>query len=128
VYIFLKSNVASISATALDYLMTFALVHYWGMDVIVATITGTVSGGILNFAMSRTWVFGAGSEKASGQMAKYLLVWAGNIALTTTGVYLLNKDMGVHYLVAKAAVSVSVGVCYNYLLQKRFVFASERAQ
>ena len=120
---FLKANVASILASALDYLVFFLLVHFWGMDVVPATVTGTVCGGVLNFAMGKTWVFHAGEAGTRRQAARYILVWVGNIILTTAGVYALVQGLGVHYMVAKVGVSVLMGVSYNYFLQKWFVFA-----
>jgi putative flippase GtrA len=119
---FLKANVASIVASALDYVIFFLLVHFGWMEVAAATVTGMICGGVLNFAMGRTWVFGARDQGTARQVARYILVWVGNIVLTTAGVYVLVKGLDVHYMVAKVGVSVLMGVSYNYILQKRFVF------
>jgi putative flippase GtrA len=72
--------------------------------------------------MGRTWVFGARKQRVDGQMVRYMLVWAGSFALNTAGVYLLIRGGGVQYLIAKVSVSVLVGLTYNYLMQKRYVF------
>jgi putative flippase GtrA len=120
---YLKANVASIAATALDFAVTFCLVHFLGTGVVEGTATGAVAGGILNFSMGRNWVFGASEGRAGEQFLKYLLVWGGNAVLSTAGVYLLSKDMGLHYMLAKVLVAATMGLTYNYLLQKWFVFA-----
>ncbi len=122
-YTFIKANVASLSAATLDFGMYFGLVHFLGLDVLPATILSTLTGGILNFLMGRTWVFGAEKGAMDGQLVKYILVWSGSFVLNTAGVYILVKGMGVHYLIAKVCVAVAVGVSYNYFLQKRYVFA-----
>jgi len=56
------------------------------------------------------------------QAGRYLQVWCGNLVLNTAGVYVLAQLAGVHYLLAKIAVSILVAVCYNYPLQKNYVF------
>lgn len=125
-YTFFKANVAAVAASLLDYLVTFVSVQFFGTDPVVASVIGTLSGGILNFMMGRTWVFGARKQRVDGQMVRYMLVWAGSFVLNTAGVYLLVRGGGVQYLIAKISVSVFVGLSYNYLMQKRFVFINHR--
>jgi putative flippase GtrA len=122
VYTFFKANVAAIAASLLDYLVTFLSVQCLRTDPVVASVIGTLSGGILNFMMGRTWVFGARKQRMDGQMIRYMLVWMGSFVLNTAGVYLLIRGGGVQYLIAKISVSVLVGLTYNYLMQKRYVF------
>ena len=110
----------------LDYLVTFLLVQVFHSAVLIGSVLGTASGGVLNFAMGRNWVFGATSQGVKGQAIKYLLVWLGSFALNQAGFILLYKVLGVHYMIAKVGVSVFIGISYNYLLQKTFVFAHSR--
>jgi len=124
VYTFLKANIASLSGSALDFLIFAWLDRVVGINVLMAAIVSNLCGGILNFLMSRTWVFGAAKQRIDGQAVKYTLVWTGNFILNTGGVYLLVTKWGVHDLIAKVSVAVLVGVSYNYLLQKRYVFAN----
>ena len=72
--------------------------------------------------MNRSWVFGAKEQKIHFQAFKYVLVWIGNLVLVSGGVFVLTNYGGVSYLVSKITVSVTIGICYNYVLQKRFVF------
>ena len=118
---FLKAQASSLTATAVDYLVTFLLqiLFHWSMP---ASILGTVSGGIANFTMNRSWVFEARSKKIQSQAIKYILVWIGNLILVTVGVFILIKWGGLDLMVAKIIVSLLVGFFYNYILQKRFVF------
>jgi putative flippase GtrA len=118
---FLKAQASSLTATAVDYLVTFLLqiLFHWSMP---ASILGTVSGGVVNFTMNRSWVFEARSKKIQSQAIKYILVWIGNLILVTAGVFVLIKWGGLDLMVAKIIVSLLVGFFYNYILQKRFVF------
>lgn len=121
-YTYLKANAAAIAASLLDYVVTYVLVQFLGTDPVLGAAIGTLCGGILNFLMGRNWVFGAQKQRMDGQALRYLLVWAGSFALNTAGVYLLIKGAGVQYLIAKVSVSVFIGLTYNYLMQKRYVF------
>ena len=119
---FLKANLSSSIASFFDYLVTIFLVSVFRVDVVIASTTGTVCGGVLNFLIGRNWVFEAKQRKVKQQAFRYGIVWTGNLLLNTGGMYLFTKILKVHYVVAKPFVSLIVGFCYNYTLQKRYVF------
>jgi putative flippase GtrA len=119
---FLKANTASIIASLVDYLVTLFTISYFKTDVVLGSVIGTLCGGIVNFLLGRYWVFTAENSDLQGQARKYLLVWTGNLLLNAAGMYLLAKMAGIHYVIAKACTSVLVGIGYNYVLQKRYVF------
>lgn len=119
---FVKAQAASATATLVDFAVTILLkevFHWW---YLVASILGTTSGGMVNFLMNRSWVFRAHDKKIHFQVAKYVMVWTGNLVLMSGGVFILTNYGGLSYVVSKILVSVIVGVFYNYVLQKRFVF------
>lgn len=119
---FLKANVASLTASFCDYLVTIILKQYLELDAVLASILGTVFGGIVNFLIGRHWVFKADDRPALQQGLRYLLAWIGNLILNALGVYLLIRLGGVHYIIAKVATSLTVAIAYNYPVQKKFVF------
>lgn len=119
---FLKANISSSFASFFDYLVTIFLVSFFRVDVVIASTTGTVFGGILNFMIGRNWVFQSKKRKVHQQAVRYGMVWVGNLLLNTGGMYLLTKIFRVHFIPAKVFVSLLVGFGYNYTLQKRYVF------
>ncbi len=119
---FLKANISSSIASFIDYLITICLVSFFKIDVVIASTTGTICGGLLNFLIGRNWVFQAKKRKASQQAARYGLVWTGNLLLNTGGMYLLSKVLKIQYVLSKIFVSLIVGFFYNYTLQKKYVF------
>ncbi|HEX2845008.1 MAG TPA: GtrA family protein [Chitinophagaceae bacterium] len=126
--IFLKANVASLIASLCDYLITIMLVQLFHADVVWAGVTGTVCGGVINFMIGRHWVFRAGDQAAGKQALRYLWVWVGNLALNATGMYLLAKQAGIHYILAKVVTSLLVAVGWNYTLQRKYVFLNNTRQ
>ena len=119
---FLKANIASLSASFFDYLVTFILAYFLRFDPVFASILGTIGGGIANFLISRYWVFKSVDAPAFHQGKKYFITWAGNLILNAAGVYLLIRFAGLNYMIAKVTTSVIVAVGYNYPIQKNYVF------
>lgn len=120
---FIKSQASSIISTVFDFLTTIVCKEFFYFAVVFATLLGTLVGGITNFALGRNWVFNKRGKKIPVQAVKYILIWGGNLLLTTLGVVIANKYIGLNYIVAKIIVAVIMGTTYNYLLQKKFVFA-----
>ncbi|MCZ4222936.1 GtrA family protein [Pedobacter rhodius] len=120
---FLKAQTSSFIASAADFLITLVTVKFFGWYYLPGSISGTVSGGVLNFYINRNWVFDAKSKNYGLQVLKYLLVWTGNLMLVTTGVYLLTHLFNFNYLLSKIASSVLIGITYNYIMQKQFIFS-----
>lgn len=119
---FLKAGTVSVISSLFDYGVTFFLIRFQGMAIVLAGIIGTVSGGILNFSLGRSWVFGSETDAIIRQAKRYAVVWIGNLLLNAAGLYLLTAGLGIHYVPAKITASLMVAICYNYPLQKNYVF------
>jgi putative flippase GtrA len=120
---FIKSQASSIISTFFDFLTTIVCKEFFYFWVVFASLLGTLVGGVTNFALGRIWVFKRREKKMPLQVLKYILIWNGNLALSTLGVFIVTHYIGVNYIVAKIMIAVVMGVSYNYLLQKKFVFA-----
>jgi putative flippase GtrA len=120
---FLKAQVSSAMASFLDFLTTLVCKMVLNFGVIAGSATGTIVGGIVNFMIGRNWVFDSSEGKMGNQAGKYLLVWFGNLVITTSGVYSVTHFFHIsNYVISKIIVSCLIGVPYNYLMQKKFVF------
>ncbi len=122
---FLKANIASLSASFCDYLVTILLVKFLHADPLLGGVSGTVFGGIINFLIGRYWVFKANNGAISLQGKKYLIAWTGNLILNVSGLYVLIKLFKVQYIVAKVATSIIIAMAYNYHVQKKYVFKNK---
>ena len=119
---FIKAQAASLTATAVDFAVTVILKELFHCWYLLASILGTLCGGMVNFSMNRRWVFRVRDKKIRFQMIRYGMVWVGNLLLVSSGVFILTNYGGISYLVSKITVSLMVGIFYNYVLQKKFVF------
>ncbi len=119
---FLKANIAAIVASFCDFGITVFFKQVCQIDAVLASILGTIVGGISNFLIGRMWVFKSTQASFFHQGKRYLLTWSGNLVLNAAGVYVLIKMMGVYYLFAKITTAITVALGYNYPIQKKYVF------
>lgn len=120
---FFKVQLTSLTASGVDFLTTFtcvSLIHIWYMS---ASVIGAACGGVVSFGLSKAWVFARNNQPIGLQFGRFVLVWLGNAGLNAAGLFAVTQFMGVQYLIAKTGVSILVGVSYNYILQKDFVFS-----
>jgi putative flippase GtrA len=124
---FIKANVASLISSFCDFLITIVITEFFDYDPFWASVTGTVSGGIINFIIARYWVFEVHHLNIYHQGRRYFIIWTGNLLLNALGMYILLKLVGLNYILAKVITSVIVAVGYNYPLQKKYVFKNNQS-
>src|ERR1700751_3760622 len=127
--LFIKAQATLVAGSAADFLTTSLLVYILHCPDLVGSATGNVAGAAVQFLLSRHWAFHSEKEKLLKQTEKFILMWIGNILLSTAGIYCLQHYLHVNnLLIAKLAVSITLGLTYMYLLSKHFVFTNSPAQ
>ena len=119
---FFKANIASLTASFCDYLITIIFKEFLLAEAVRASIAGTIFGGVVNFLTGRHYVFRSFNASSFFRARRYFFTWIGNLILNALGVYLLTDLGGVHYIIAKLSTSLTVAVAYNYPIQKKYVF------
>ena len=120
---FLKVQAASIIGSLADFLTTIVLVEIFHCWYITGNFIGNILGGITQFILCRNWAFKAGEGKIPAQAIRFIIMWIGNLVLSAGGVYFFTHYIEINYIISKTITSVLLGVSYNYLMQKKFVFA-----
>ena len=119
---FFRYNLVAIIATSLDFLTLVFLTEIIGIWYLASTIIAAITGAISAFLLGRFWVFVSLESKVHHQALRYFLVAAGSVALNSFGVYFFTEFGGFQYMVSKGITAVLVGIGYNYLLGRYFVF------
>jgi putative flippase GtrA len=119
---FIKAQASALVATAVQFLVSFLLLHVWNGAGVAANLTGVVCGGITNFIINRKWVYQKGNDTWNWQALKYMLVWFGNLIVNTSCFWVLTHYTALDQRVAMVMASAITAVGYNYGMQKRFVF------
>jgi len=133
----LRYNVSAGTATAADY-SVFSLCNYSniiGFGPVLSTFIGAVAGAMVAFVLARNWTFLNKEDKVSSQSMKFLPVVGGSMLLNTFGMYIATNYLGIgeylnqnllsfvdRDLIHRILVSVTVGLGYNFPLQRYFVF------
>jgi len=120
--LFFRYNVVALLATILDFLLFIVFTDIFQIWYVASTFISTICGGIVAFVLNRNWAFLGKSGKIGNQASRYLIVWMGSILLNTVGLYLIVESIDMGSVVSKIIVSVIVGIGYNFLMNKYFVF------
>jgi phosphatidylglycerophosphate synthase/putative flippase GtrA len=120
-----RALLASLVATAADFLFVVGLVDWLGLRPSIATALGCLLGGVINFSLGRVWVFQSRRCAAMPQAMRYAFVSASSAGLNAVTVAILVLT-AVDYRLAWLLARVAVFLGWNYPLQRDFVF-SERA-
>ena len=119
---FLKYQTAAIIATGVDFGLFFLLKYKVGIWYVTATFIGALFGAITNFTICRYWAFAGSSNKLVNQIGKYIIISAGSLFLNTSLVYLFTELFKIPSDYSRVGTAVLIAVCYNFILQKYYVF------
>lgn len=119
----LRYNVSAGIATATDFSTLLVCKELIGLNPVLGTFIGAIAGATVAFFLGRNWTFFNKDGRMSSQGVKFILVVIGSILLNTFGEYLLTEIVYVgHYMVARVLTAITVGVTYNFPMQRYFVF------
>ena len=90
-FMFIRAQLSAQVATVVDFLVSIVLNQGFGIYYVYATLTGSVSGGLVNCAINYKWTFHTEDCGPMYVLFKYLLVWLGSIGLNLWGTYLLTE-------------------------------------
>jgi putative flippase GtrA len=124
---YIRSQLSSLIATTVDFSVAYLLVKIFGTWYVYANITGLAAGALINFYVSRNWVFDNTDDKVLYQWFRYMLVWIGSSLLNLVGTYCFKDIIGLDFMVSKAITAITVALVYNYIFQKEFVFKTSEA-
>jgi len=120
---------SAMSATALDFFVLTTSTELLHIHYVASTALGALSGGVCAFLLGRNWAFFNRENGIFGQAGRYIMTNFGSICLNTLGVYLLTEVVSEnHYLVSKVIIASMIGLCYNFPMQRYFVFIKKFEQ
>lgn len=138
IFLFLKASVSSQIASWVDMGLSFVLfsvVNLTMYDGFFAKAIGAATGGVINCCINYKWTFRPEGCSKRTVAVKYAMVWIGSLLLNSFGTAFVTgfvseipvlTEWGISkdtvFFVAQLAVSLVVSICWNFMLQRYFVF------
>ncbi len=123
---FVRANLSSTAATAVDWAAVTALV-WLGAHYLVAAAAGALAGAITDFSLKRHWAFdGPGKGAVHHEGLRYLLVSGSSLAWNLALAWALVDGLGLPAVPGVILASIAVGFAWNYPLHRLFVFRRAR--
>jgi putative flippase GtrA len=126
VFTFTKAQGSALVATLCDYMMRVFLDLIIGLTYIHATFFGALTGGIVNCCINYRFVFSGNDARKRDVAWRYLIIWTGSILLNTGGTGLFKEVFGIKAYFSMLITSAIVAVCWNYMMQRLFVFRGKK--
>ena len=137
----LRSSVSSQLCGWIDTLTAFLAFSLFDLTAWLSTAIGAFIGGVFNCIINYKYTFRAKGVAWRTALTKFAFVWTGSLLLNSFGtqeVYSLVRDWewlhevtgGIAedgtFLAARLFVALAVSLCWNFLLQRNFVFKESR--
>ncbi len=120
---FLRYNASAYSATFCDYLVFLLLrSDYVGIYYPIAKFIGSCVGATVAFILGRNWTFKNKDVVITKQSIRFAAVVVGSILLNTAGTFLVTEGLHINEKYSAIIVAIFVGACYNFPMQRYFVF------
>lgn len=136
----MRSSLSSQVCGWIDTLTAFLLFSLFDLTAWLSTAIGAFVGGVFNCIVNYKFTFQAVGVAWRTALTKFAFVWAGSLLLNSFGTQIVYRlvcgwewlkdathigDDGI-FLAARLFVALAVSLCWNFLLQRNFVFKATR--
>jgi putative flippase GtrA len=129
--VFIKAQFSAFTGGMCDYLIMILLTELMGVYYPVSIAISCVLGAVVNFSLNKKWSF---YSKKIGyrfslpqQLWRFFLVVVSSILLKIAGTYCITTFAHIDYKISRIMTDILVSLCYNYVLQRYWVFRNEAA-
>lgn len=118
---FVRYFFTGITGLVMDVGLLYAAKEYFGIRPVVALFGTQVLVIAYVFFMNRHWSFKSTSVSTRRQLAKFLVVLAGNYVVSIVFMYIGHDVFGIHYQIVRIG-TVALSVSWNFLLYNYWVY------
>ncbi|MDR2802553.1 MAG: GtrA family protein [Prevotellaceae bacterium] len=126
--IFFKAQLSAFIGGLCDYGIMIFLTELVGIHYTLSIAVACVLGAVVNFSLNKTWSFYSRNKSykfsSTQQLLRFAFVLVSSILLKISGTYLLTSFAGIDYKISRIITDIIVSLCYNYVLQRFWVFQS----
>lgn len=115
--------IAGVISAAIEFVVLIALVEYRGISYLNSNIIAFTLTNVVNYVLSRTWVFGRSRIKKRIELPMFLFFLLCGLGISQTTLWILVTYAKLDYRIAKV-VAVGFVVVWNYTTRRHVVFNS----
>ncbi len=120
--IFFKAQFSAFIGGIADYIIMILLTEYAGIFYTYSIAISGILGAVVNFSLNRYWAFKSVDEKKRTQLARFVFVVVGSIALKSSGTYVITEYLKLDYRISRLCIDAVVSLAFNFTMQKYWVF------
>lgn len=109
-------GINTVVSLAIYYLMV-----YFGVDYIIATVTGYIGSSVIGYMLNRIWVFKAQNTKVMNSALKYFIVYGTSLLINMGCMYLWIDVLHLSQYIAPI-LTLCITVPFNYVFSKLWAF------
>ena len=125
---FVRYGLVSVIALAVDFGGMVLLVELFSMHYLVAATVSFISGLVVNYLLSRAWVF---TERKYESRVKEFIIFTGigivGLLLNNSIMWLAVEKIGIYYIFSKIIATILV-FFWNFGLRKMLVFKQVKTE
>ncbi len=119
---FVRSQIVSLTATSVDFIISLLLNHFLDIYYVTATSIGSFFGAVTSFMLGRNWAFLNRHGHIRKQVIRFFIINVFSIFANTTGVFFFKENFDISFLFSRIIVAVLIGVFFNFFMNRYFVF------
>jgi putative flippase GtrA len=118
---FVRFGISGIFTAGIDFLFLIFLVEIISIHYFVASALAFTLGVILNYFISRSWVFGRGKFHYSAEFVGFFVASSIGLFINQAVLWMLTGCIAVDYRMAKI-ISICVVSGWNFVTKRYFIF------
>ncbi|HLS94007.1 putative flippase GtrA [Sphingobacterium allocomposti] len=122
-----KAQISAFIGGLSDFAIYTFCLQVFGFSAHGSNIVSGSLGAIVNFLINRYWAFDSRTTPIGNQLFRFIVVVVGSITLKSTGIYFLVDYLFLNPFYSKIVVELLVSLCFNFVLQKYWVFRKRSA-
>ncbi|MDR3181156.1 MAG: GtrA family protein [Prevotellaceae bacterium] len=127
--VFIKAQFSAFTGGMCDYLTMIILTELLGVYYTLSIAVSCVLGAVVNFSINKKWSFYSGKIgyrfSLPQQLWRFFLVVISSIVLKVAGTYCITTFAHIDYKISRIIADIIVSLCFNYVLQRYWVFKNE---
>jgi putative flippase GtrA len=124
VYQFTRFLIVGFSSAAIEIGILVLLVERMESSYLYANIIAFVITNVLNYSLSRTWVFTSDNNKIVNEFFAFMIFVSVGLGINQLFLWLFVEFGGLNYKISKV-IAIGLTVIWNFLTRKHFVFKNK---